>query len=263
MIDKTNVEAVYPLTPMQQGMIFHCMQAPGSGYYILQGRCVLKGELDVANFRKAWQAIIDRHAVLRTAFATGKKMAQVALRKVEVPLREEDWREVPETRHEELMQGYQQQDRERGFDFSEAPLMRLLLIRASEDTYYFLCSYHHALLDGWSLAILLKELGHYYATYSRGENKQVEQVRPFRDYIAWLQRQDSSSAETFWRRMLAGFDTPTPLPEVDLKRTEEECYERRYKTKAVEKALTAALHDSTMGKCCVSRYLGTMTISTR
>ncbi|MDT5271750.1 MAG: hypothetical protein QOH49_3936, partial [Acidobacteriota bacterium] len=104
-----------------------------------------------------------------------------------------------------------EEDRARGFDLARAPLMRMTLIRLGETAYQFTWTHHHLLLDGWSGAILLKEVFAYYETALNGEELQLEPARPYRDYIQWLQRQDTAAAESYWRRALAGFNRPTPL----------------------------------------------------
>ena len=241
MINKENVEAVYPLSPMQQGMLFHSLRAPGSGYYVVQGRCVLTGELHLANFKRAWQKIIDRHAVLRTAFALGKKMAQVAIRTVPVPLVIEDWTEVPEQEREQRLELYQKQERERDFDFSEAPLIRLCLIRTGDRSHYFVWSCHHVLLDGWSNALLIQELAAYYGAYCRGEQLELPRPRPYVDYILWLQRQSTTLTEAFWRRTLEGFQSPTPLPFGAVRQAGAESYRRSEQVTELSSSTAAAL----------------------
>ncbi len=241
MISKNEVEAIYPLSPMQEGLLFHSLNAPGSGYYILQGRCVFKGDLDVASFRRAWEKIIDRYAVLRTAFFLGETMAQVALRKVPVPLTVEDWSGIPEDECERRLQSYMKKDLEQGYDFSEAPLMRLWLIRTSESSHYFVWSYHHILLDAWSIALLNRELAAYYAAYSRGERLDLPAPKPYSDYISWLRRRSGSSAEAFWRRMLKGFESPTPLPVESARPIVARSYERSQQVEILPVSTTAAL----------------------
>ena len=104
-----------------------------------------------------------------------------------------------------------QSDRDRGFELSQAPLMRLALIRLADDTYQFVRSHHHILLDGWSWSLLWKEVHAFYQAFSQNRDLNLEQPRPYREYIAWLQEQDLSKTEIFWRQKLKGFAAPTPL----------------------------------------------------
>ncbi|MFN8596435.1 MAG: amino acid adenylation domain-containing protein [Anaerolineae bacterium] len=207
------VEAVYPLSPMQQGMLFHTVYAPESGVYHAQTACALHGDLDVDAFKRAWQCVIDRHAILRTAFAWKRldKLLQVVHRQVTVPWEQDDWRAVPPADQHMLLLDYLQTDRARGFDLAQAPLLRLALMRTADDAYQFVWSHHHLLLDGWSVPILLKDVFTCYEAMRTGREPQLEPVRPYRDYITWLQKQDPAHVAAYWQRMLAGFTAPTPL----------------------------------------------------
>ena len=198
---------------MQQGMLFHSLYAPESGVYFEQLSCTLRGDLDIPAFERAWQRVVDRHPVLRTSFVWKQldKMLQVVHRRVKLPLEQQDWRGLPPAEQTARLEALLQRERRRGFDLSQAPLIRLALIRTAEDAYYFVWNHHHILLDGWSQPLLLKEVFAFYEAFRRGQDLHLEPPRPYRDYITWLQQQDPAEAESFWRRMLAGFSSPTPL----------------------------------------------------
>jgi amino acid adenylation domain-containing protein len=208
-----NLEDIYQLSPLQQGMLFHTLYAPGSGVYVEQMSCMLRGDLDRAAFQRAWQLGSDQHPVLRTAFYWEGLEAplQVVSRQVRVPWQEQDWQDISSAEQQQRLKAYLQADRLQDFDLTEAPLMRLHLIRIAKDAYYFIWSYHHMLLDGWSLPLLLQDVFACYAVLCRGELYHWKRRRPYREYIAWLQQQDLARAEAFWRQALRGFDTPTPL----------------------------------------------------
>jgi hypothetical protein len=207
-----NIEDTYPLSPMQEGMLFHSLYAPESGVYITQVACTLVN-LNVLALEQAWQEVIDRHPILRTAFVWEnlKKPLQVVGRRVGAPWERQDWRGLSETEQEERFRAYLKADRGRGFKLSSAPLMRLALFQLSKDTYKFVWSHHHILLDGWSVHLLINEVASFYACFCQGRNIRLNPSRPYRDYIAWLQRQDQATAESFWRESFKGFTTPTPL----------------------------------------------------
>src|SRR5687768_6346938 len=90
---KKNVEAIYPLSPMQEGLLFHSALEPHSGAYVEQLECSLNGRLDVDAFRQVWQHVVDRHAVLRTGFFSKalQKSVQIVSREVPVRLDVQDW----------------------------------------------------------------------------------------------------------------------------------------------------------------------------
>lgn len=102
-------------------------------------------------------------------------------------------------------------DREQGFDFTSAPLIRIALVQLETDTFQFILSHHHLVLYGWSLAIVLEEVFAFYQAFSQGEELHLKRPRPYRDYIAWLHQQDLSAAESFWRQTLKGFAVPTAI----------------------------------------------------
>ncbi|HEV7763739.1 MAG TPA: amino acid adenylation domain-containing protein, partial [Thermoanaerobaculia bacterium] len=200
------IEDIYPLSPMQEGMLFHSLYDPDSGEYIEQALFPLPGNLDIALFRKAWDQLAERHSILRTSFVWSglDSPLQIVRRKVELP-----W-EVRDASIEE-MQRYLDADGTRGFDLSRAPLMRFAIFRISDDEIQFLWTSHHILLDGWSHPKVLAELHALYDALVDGSDPQLEPVRPYRHYIEWLEQQDLSKAEVFWRETLKGFTTPTPL----------------------------------------------------
>ncbi len=212
---KRNVQDIYPLSPMQAGMLFHTLYAPGSGVYVEQliQRFQVRGEFNLTAFERAWQQAVERNAILRTAFVwkQREKPLQVVVQRVKLPLAMEDWRDLDPREQARQLEHFLRQDRERGFDLSKAPLMRLILIRMAEDTWQFVVSYHHILLDAWSARLIFNQVRTFYNAFCRGQDIVVEPVRPYRDYIAWLRQQDAALAKAFWRQELEHFAAPTPL----------------------------------------------------
>ncbi|RMF26124.1 MAG: non-ribosomal peptide synthetase, partial [Chloroflexi bacterium] len=208
-----NVQDFYPLSPMQQGMLFHSLLAPEAGMYIEQLSCTLRGDLDVSAFTRAWQRVVDRHPILRTAFIGEglKEPIQVVHRRVRLPIEQQDWRTLPPAEQEARLERFLEAERQRGFQLSKPPLMRLALIRVEERAYKFVWTHHHLLMDGWSLPILLQEVLAFYEAFRQGRDLYLPPSRPYRDYIVWLKKQDMARAEAFWRRLLKGFTAPTPL----------------------------------------------------
>ncbi|HZI16962.1 MAG TPA: amino acid adenylation domain-containing protein [Pyrinomonadaceae bacterium] len=206
------VEDVYPLTPLQQGLLFHTLYAPDSGVYFTQLVCTLHADLDAVAFRHAWQQTLDHYPVLRTAFAWAgvEEPLQIVHRRVTLPWEEEDWREAAPAEREARLATYVAENQRRGFDLSTAPLTRCALFRAEDAVYQVVWSFHHLLLDGWGLAIVVGEVFAAYDAICRGHDLLVKPSRPFRDYVAWLKQQDLPEEE-FWRRTLAGFTAPVSL----------------------------------------------------
>jgi amino acid adenylation domain-containing protein len=205
--DDPAIEDLYPLSPMQAGLLFHGLYAPATEIYFEQITCTLRGDLDAEAFRHAWQHLVGRHAVLRTAFLWEglDEPLQVVRRGVEMPWTEEDWRGTadPDAR----LATFAAEDRRHPFDLRRAPLMRAALLRTGEREHRFVWSFHHLLVDGWSLPPLFADV---FALY-HGESL-APPALTYRDFVAWLERRDRAADERYWRQALAGVTGPTPLP---------------------------------------------------
>jgi amino acid adenylation domain-containing protein/thioester reductase-like protein len=208
-----SIEDMYPLTPLQQGLLYHSLAAPDSGVYTEQLTCIFEGDLDVAVFFEAWRQVVDANAILRTAFvwADLDQPLQVVLKSVQLPFAQQDWRELAIETQATRWSEFLEADRKRGFDVDHAPLMRMTLIRRLKTSYYFVWTHHHALLDGWCLSLIIKDLFAFYESLRRGQAVHAMFRRPYRDYIAWLSKQDRPAAEHYWRNRLSGFANPTTL----------------------------------------------------
>ena len=208
-----NIEDSYPLSPMQQGMLFHTLYAQQSGVDIEQVICALHENLNAVAFERAWQRVVEQHPVLRTSFrweGLDEPLQQVH-HQVRLPLEQQDWRGLSARERENRLHAYLQADRRRGFQLTEVPPMRLALFRVAEADYQFIWTFHHALLDGRSFPIVLKEVFTLYEAFCQVQDLELKRPHPYRDYIAWLLQQDPSKAEAFWRQALKGFTAPTPL----------------------------------------------------
>ncbi|ARU63628.1 hypothetical protein CBW65_23380 [Tumebacillus avium] len=211
---RENIESLYELTPLQHGMLFHTLYAPESGVYGVQLNMLLEGRLNIDAFSRAFQKVMERHPILRTAFYWEdlEKPLQVVGKVVELPLRELDWSAVLQGEQQEKLAAFYEQDRIEPFVFTQAPVMRITMIKLADELHSLTWSFHHLLLDGWSLQMVLQELWQFYEAYQAGVELTLQPARPFRDYLAWLQRQDMEAAERYWRQALAGFAEPTALP---------------------------------------------------
>jgi amino acid adenylation domain-containing protein len=207
------IEDIYPLTPLQEGMLFHTLMAPRSGIYLMQDRFELQGQVDVAAFRDAWDRVIRRHPVLRTGFVWETQSAphQIVYKNLDVPFAYFDWRHLHQREQDSCLDILLRAELEEGFDLARPPLLRLRLFRLGEDRYRFVRSHHHILLDAWCTSLILTEFKSCYDALVEGKTPVEGAAAPFRHYIAWLQDRDGPAAEAFWRGYLAGFHEPTPL----------------------------------------------------
>jgi amino acid adenylation domain-containing protein/thioester reductase-like protein len=214
MIVPDDIADIYALAPMQEGMLFHTLYATGPGVYVQQQTCVLCGELDQAAFRGAWENTVANHPALRTAFLWEQvdKPVQVVFRSVDLPWNVNDLRGLSSQDQQKQLEESLLADRFCDFELGAAPLMRFALIHLADDTIQFRWSFHHLLVDGWSVAILLDEVFERYNASCEGRRPAVVSCPPYRDFIASLAGKDSAAAELYWRDRLAGFSKPTPLP---------------------------------------------------
>ncbi|OYV15455.1 MAG: Amino acid adenylation domain protein, partial [Methylococcaceae bacterium NSP1-2] len=198
------VDDLYPLAPLQHGLLFHSLYAPDSGVYCVQLGCQLKGALNVDAFKHAWQQLVNTHAVFRTRFHVDnweKPLQQVA-KQVMLPFSIYDWRDLDEQTQATRWQQLLLDDAKIPFDFTRPPLMRLGLVQCSENQHYFFWSHHHVLLDGWSNSLIMQSVFAHYKALNQGNTAPIAAPRPYRDYIAWLQNQDLLAAKAYWQKTL-------------------------------------------------------------
>ncbi|GAA5530710.1 amino acid adenylation domain-containing protein [Herpetosiphon gulosus] len=209
---KQPIADVYRLTPLQEGMLFHSLLAPEQQFYIEQVACRLDGYIDPRLFEQAWQQLIERHAVFRTAFYSDglSHPCQVVLAQVSFELCYHDWsvKQIDSTQ----LTNYAQAERQRGFDLHQAPLMRISLIKLAAQHYHCIWTHHHLLLDGWSVPIVLSEVLECYQQLIAGSQLDLAPAPAYREYLGWLQAQDQTQAQQFWRGYLATQEQPTALP---------------------------------------------------
>lgn len=223
--DGRRVEDIYPLTSLQAGMLFHTLADPTSSTYFEQMTYVLDGVSDVNLLARAWQKVADEREMLRSfvVWEDQDRPLMVVGRTVELPVEQMDWRCMDEVDQAEALERCLAEARQRGLDLSAAPLVRLVLIRLSDTSVQVICSFHHLLLDGWSAFGILSDTHTAYRALAAGESPRLPARQPFRSYVEWLERQDLGRGEAFWRRLLAGFDSPTALPYDRLPQPGHEC----------------------------------------
>lgn len=208
-----NFEDIYPLTPFQQGMLFHVLDTPDAGLYLDQQRYTLRGEIDVPTFRQALQGVMDRHQILRTAFvlSTPEGPLQVVYRKLSLPWAMHDWSDLQPADAQHRLAELLNSDYEKGFDLQRAPLTRVTLVRTEANVYEFIWSFHLLLMDGWSMQVILRELLALYHGLITGQPITLPPPMAYREFVKWLKQQPEGDAEVYWRNVLKGFTTPTPL----------------------------------------------------
>ncbi|MFD1832035.1 non-ribosomal peptide synthase/polyketide synthase [Streptomyces desertarenae] len=209
-----DVVDVYPLTPTQTGMVVHGMDEPGRGLYVEQITFVVDGVRDPRLLAAAWQHVVDRTPVLRTAVVLrGVPVPlQVVHRSATLPVAEHDWSGLTRAERDAELERLLAEDRARGIALDDAPLLRVALIRLGPDEVRVVWTFHHVLLDGWSVFHVLSDVMACHAALARGDGPRLPDRRPFADYAAWLAGRDTARAEEHWRGVLADLTAPTALP---------------------------------------------------
>jgi amino acid adenylation domain-containing protein/non-ribosomal peptide synthase protein (TIGR01720 family) len=210
---KDKIEDIFPLTPLQKGLLFHSLYEPESGVYFEQFHCRLEGDVSVIAVQQAWQRLVERHHILRTAIITKgqSEPVQVVFRNLTFKITEEDWRGLSNSAQENRLKQFLEADRRQGFILNRPPLMRVTLIRLSEDCWRLVWSHHHLILDGWSWPILLREFLLLHKAAKENTEISLPNVRPYGDFLAWLKQKNPQDAESFWHQYMGGFESATPL----------------------------------------------------
>ncbi|MET3212237.1 UNVERIFIED_CONTAM: amino acid adenylation domain-containing protein/non-ribosomal peptide synthase protein (TIGR01720 family), partial [Paenibacillus sp. PvR008] len=208
------IENVFPLTPMQKGMLFHHLLESRFGAYFEQTNFDASGIFDAEAFRQSLDLVIQRHEALRTNFysAWEEEPVQIVFRRRQGQLHYEDLRELGESEREVYAKTFADNDKARGMDPAKDSLLRVAVLRLSGDTYRFVWSSHHIILDGWCVSLLVKEIFGCYFALRKQEKPVLSPAAPYSRFIPWLQEQNPGEAAAFWQAYLHGSGERTALP---------------------------------------------------
>lgn len=213
MQNKLNVEKIYNIAPLQYVMLIKTSLIPHAGFYVVQSIFEFQGQLDISALKEAWKKIIDHYDTHRTFFMrldTAKPL-QIVKNYIDLPWIEYDWRHLSKNQEEVNLRNLLKEDRYNGYDVTFAPLMRLYLIKESNETYKLIWSRHHSISDGWSLFIILKDLITYYKAIINNISIELPSPISYRDYVAWVEKKNKDEAKRFWTENLSGILAPTTL----------------------------------------------------
>ena len=219
--EKTNIEDLLPLTPMQESMLFQYLNHPQTDQYFEQLSLKLQGEIDGVVFQKAWGLVAETNEILRTVYRWDKleHPVQVILKNRDLPIREYDFNGFPGHQRQDLISEVKAKDFREKIDLSEAPF-RITLCKITPEESEMIISNHHILYDGWSNGILLNEFIETYNRLMEGREPIRPQKTKFREFIKWLGNQDKLAQKNYWKGYLQDFHIKTQLP-FDRKRNSE------------------------------------------
>ncbi|WP_413035515.1 non-ribosomal peptide synthetase [Paenibacillus xylanilyticus] len=167
----TNVEDVYPMSDIQQGMVFHYMKNEGLGVYhdqfIYQ---IHEHRIQASNLQAVMTELVNRHPILRTGFNISDfpVPVQYSCERIHVHIQEVELESLDSASIEKEIQEFMELDRKRPFDIQHAPLWRLVVFTSQEESYVGWI-FHHTILDGWSVAVFMSELLNLYGALKGGE----------------------------------------------------------------------------------------------
>ncbi|MCZ8521356.1 non-ribosomal peptide synthetase [Paenibacillus caseinilyticus] len=213
-MNKQDIQKIYPLTGMQEGMLFHDVKGDDAGAYIEQFVFTLQGDVDPQRFEDCVNHLIARHEVLRTVFRYKKlsRSMQVVLKERKLTVSFEDLRDRSDAVQREAIRERRHSERTQGFQLSRDMLLRVVLIRTGERDYQVIWTHHHILMDGWCVSLLMKDFMHMYQSLATGEPVRLAPVKPYSDYVNWLQQQDHEEAAAYWTSYLEGCEQTAVIP---------------------------------------------------
>jgi amino acid adenylation domain-containing protein/non-ribosomal peptide synthase protein (TIGR01720 family) len=203
--DLKNVRSIYPLSPLQEGMLFHSLYAKDEPAYVVQMKMMIKGKVDLQVFQAAWKQVMQRHPQLSVSlwWENVKQAHQIAWKEIDLPIVQDDWTALNEEEKAEALANYLEEDHKRAFDLTCPPLMRIALFSITPNQHQVVWSYHHTLLDGWSMPIVLEEWLQIYQSLVERQPVHLPAVASYEAYFRWMLEQDEELAKSYWSHQLA------------------------------------------------------------
>ena len=210
------IEDVYPLSPMQEGMLFHALLDSDSGNYFGQTTCVLKGSLNMQAIEQSMNELMSRYDVLRTIFLHEgyERSLQVVLKERKINFTYQDLREACLSgSKEEAIELYQRKDRSMKFNLSKDVLMRLSVLQTAEEEYVMIWSHHHIVMDGWCIGIIVNEFRKIYWKITAGHEISLSPPTRYSQYIEWLEDRQKETSAKYWSQYLESYSSLATIPQ--------------------------------------------------
>ncbi|MDP1497352.1 non-ribosomal peptide synthetase [Bacillus velezensis] len=214
MGQQPEIQDIYPLSFMQEGMLFHSLLDHDSRAYFEQAVFTISGQLDRERFQKSIDAVFERYDIFRTTFIHKNvaKPRQVVLKNRPSRVQFHDISHLDEKAQDKYADRFRKEDKDKGFDLQSDPLMRVSILKKAPERYVCIWSHHHIVMDGWCFGIVMKEFLMIYQSLGDGRLPSLEPVQPYGKYIKWLMKQDRKEAEIFWKTRLADLEQSASLP---------------------------------------------------
>ncbi|WP_025715726.1 non-ribosomal peptide synthetase [Paenibacillus sp. 1-18] len=213
-MDKSNIQDMYELTPMQKGILYHSMKDDQQNSYYVQGYAQLEGTINPHILEKGFNFVIQKHDVLRTAFVQEKlkQPIQIVLKHREAKLEVQDITHLNETDQELFLERYKEEDRAKPYQLAKDVLIRLHLIKTSYNKYILLWNFHHIIMDGWCWSLVFEEILTVYGNLNHNQPLPHQSATKYSEYIQWLKNQDTDAAARYWQTYLHGYEETVTIP---------------------------------------------------
>ena len=246
MAAKANIEDIYPLTPMQEGMLFYSLNRDTAGAYFEQVSYRLHGELDIEPVKKSLKALMQRHDILRTVFIHEKvkRPVQVVMKERKIDFTYEDVGSVKtKAEREARVKEIKEQDRQRPFVLSKDVLIRVTVVKLARDEYEFTWSHPHIIMDGWCMGIIIGEYLEIYRSFLENRPPDLAPVKPFKSYIQWLGKRDIRESLAYWTSYLEDYNAPAFIPRLETRTSGGGGFDRQRVTILLTTEQTSALNN--------------------
>jgi amino acid adenylation domain-containing protein/non-ribosomal peptide synthase protein (TIGR01720 family) len=242
MGNNSKIKRVYSLSPMQEGMLFHSIMNSESDAYFEQTIYDIEGDIDIQIFEEIWNALIAKYDVLRTIFIYEEinKPKQVVLRERKIKIHFQDISAMPESAQKNYINEFKEKDKKKKFNLSKDMLIRIAALKTKASSYKVIWSFHHILMDGWSLGIIINEFFSIYRGIKENRPLQLEEECPYFDYIKWLEKQNQEEGYSYWRRYLETYENKALLPG---KIIQSNAYQQKKLEVRLDKEITVKLTD--------------------
>ncbi|MCY7965460.1 non-ribosomal peptide synthetase [Bacillus inaquosorum] len=219
MAQAAQIQDIYPLSHMQEGMLFHSLMDVSSKAYVEQTSFTITGNLCIDSFQKSLNLLVSRYDIFRTIFIkevqdlTGPQ--QVVLSNRELTVYREDFSHLADHEQQALIDAFMTKDREKGFNLQKDPLMRLALFDRGNSQYTCVWTHHHIIMDGWCLGIILKEFFSMYDSLKNNSPVRIGSTVPYSRYIEWLGEQDQEETAAYWSEYLKEYGNTASIPRIN------------------------------------------------
>lgn len=222
-MEKADIETLLLATPMQESMVFSTLADPGAGHYILQLTFELRGEHECSLLQDAWQTLLQRHMVLRTQFVWKRqeKLRQLVRKRMSNDIEFVNLTDLAGDEQSEQYKEFLASDSKRGFALDQAPLTRLSVLELNSELKYCVWAFHHSVVDGWSIANLVKELCAIYAALKNDSPVPPAASIDSLEYVVDHIRRCSDNARHFWQSDLANIRQHRSLDAIEAPRNGE------------------------------------------